>query len=221
MAKTHKTLKQNALAVACCASLVDLFTHSASVATMFGEERTATSTGIRDTIIAMRDAYGADTSGYLGACVEVFGNGERGKLVADGGKRIAGTLREGLTAAGVSLDLVKWQLGESRGVANYLADPDAKRTDDKGIPLPMRTLYKLSLGDAPKKGRGANANAPKAGASVDTDSENVEQYIARVGIVTVMAACAKILKSDKRTRTDGVAVAAIVEHVGAPNRVAN
>ncbi|HEX6824863.1 MAG TPA: hypothetical protein VF077_00995 [Nitrospiraceae bacterium] len=219
----HKTLKQSPLVVACNSTLVDLFAHSADVATMFGEEKGATSAATRDALFAMRDGFAADTSGYLAGCVAIYGNGERGKLVSDGGKRVAGSLRDALAKRGVSLDLVKWQLGEARKVADYLADPEAKRTDDKGEPLPMRTLYKLALGDAPKAKRGANSNKGEtsAEASAAPTGETVSQTIARIGIVAVMAECARILKSDKRTRTDGVAVAAIVEHIGAPNRVAN
>ena len=198
-------------------ALFDALSHAADFAIIAKEENEDTSSRILAAIKDMR-ASATDTGEYMAAQEAVYGNGVRGKA------NVPGTLRQRLSDNNVDPSTIKWWSGLARGVALYLADPNAVTVDKDGNPLKLRTLYEAykkakqpvtvehrepTNDDGHSMAEAEELSAVAKLAALDRVEQYVAQGFAKFGAAKFMSAMADILAADKSTTLAGKTLAAL------------
>lgn len=187
------------------------------VRTVLQAETEAVSCTVRDDLIAARRACGDNATKFRDDTVALYGTD---KLQEQSGMvKVSGRIVELFVSAGYSKDVEKTLRSDTKIIAAWFtASWETAETmlhNVKGRKVSHSDLAKLArkaLGRTAESGNGGRpTTTTEPAAPTTTTAENIEQIVARIGVQTVLAACAKILCADKKTELYGKTVRDVVE----------
>ena len=202
-------------------ALSDAMCGTRDIRTVLDTERAAVSVLVRDDLIAQRKKLSA--SQFRADCIALYGTTKAQEEMGE--PKRAGRIVELFESHGYSKDVEKTLRADTKVIGEWFTShweiAQHALLNEKGRKVSHSDLAKLA-----RKGLGRNAASGNGGrpaaeepAKTETQSvtvgESVEQMIARHGIQTVLAACARILESDNKTKTSAKTINAIVEQIAA------